>query len=285
MGTVTEIYDYMRLLFARIGVPHCPNCGNEISRQTVQQIVDEVMDMRPSSRIMILAPVVRGRKGEYKHVFEDARRAGYVRVRVDGTVYDLTDDIPLAKYAKHDIDIVVDRLVLPAENADVQSRHSDRSRLADSLETALHLAGGMVKVQDMDDQSKTSSRLFSELFACPDCGISLEEIEPRSFSFNNPHGACPACTGLGTRLELDPDLVIPNRHLSLAEGAVQPWSKSGLRTGYYTRMLESVAAHLGFDMSTPVEQLQDAHVEAILYGTGDEVIALRHDQIPDANIG
>ncbi len=275
VGTVTEIYDYMRLLYARIGVPHCPKCGKEISRQTIQQIVDEVMDMQPGSRIMILAPVVRGRKGEYKQVFEDARRSGYVRARVDGTVYDLSEDIPLEKYVKHDIDIVVDRVVLPTDDADEESRHSDRTRLADSLEMALHLAGGMVRVQDMDHSGKYTGRLFSELFACPDCGISLEEIEPRSFSFNNPHGACPACTGLGTRLELDPDLVIPNRHLSLSEGAVQPWSKSGSSTGYYSRMLQSVADYLGFDMSTPVEELSEAQIEAVLYGTGDDVIPLR----------
>jgi excinuclease ABC subunit A len=280
VGTVTEIYDYMRLLYARIGIPHCPNCGKPISRQTIQQIVDDVMDTPPqdgqaAARILILAPVVRGRKGEYRQVFEDARKSGYVRVRVDGTIYDLSDDIPMEKYSKHDIEIVVDRLILPAADADSQSRHSDRTRLADSLEMALKLAGGSVMIQDMD-QSEAKPRLFSELFACADCGISLEEIEPRSLSFNNPHGACPTCTGLGTRLELDPELVIPNRHLSLGEGAVQPWARSGTSSPYYYRLLQSVADHLGFSMSTPVEKLTPDQLHAVLYGTGDDLVEIQN---------
>src|SRR5579884_2542186 len=276
VGTVTEIYDYLRLLYARIGQPHCPNCGQPISRQTIQQIVDEVMDMPGGSRILIMAPVVRGRKGEYKQVFEDARRQGYIRVRVDGAVHDLTEDIPLEKYVQHDIDVVVDRLILPASDADSEVRHSDRTRLADSLETALKLGNGLVLVQDMDRPAdKAAGRLFSEHFACPDCGISLEEIEPRSFSFNNPHGACPECTGLGTRLELDPDLVIPNRHLSLSEGAVQPWARSGTSSPYYYRLLESAAEHLGFKMATPVEQLSPEDLHGILYGLGETLMELR----------
>src|SRR5579884_1914057 len=184
VGTVTEIYDYLRLLYARVGHPHCPKCGREIARQTVEQIVDEVMSMPPGSRVLILGPVVRGRKGEYRQVFEEARRAGYVRVRVDGEVRDLSEDISLDKMRKHDIEIVVDRLILPAEDADPESRHSDLSRLADSIETALKLGDGMVVVGDMDGEE----RIFSEHFACVYCGISIPEIEPHTFSFNSPHG-------------------------------------------------------------------------------------------------
>jgi excinuclease ABC subunit A len=271
VGTVTEIYDYMRLLYARVGVPHCPKCGKPISRQTVQQIVDEIMDMPAASRFMILAPVVRGRKGEYRQVFEDARRAGYIRVRVDGTVYDLSDDIPMERYAKHDIEVVVDRIELPAADADPESRHSDRTRLADSLETALRLADGSVMILDMADP-KAKLRLFSELFACADCGISLEEIEPRNFSFNNPHGACPKCTGLGTTLEMDPDLVLPNHGLSLAEGAVLPWARSGTSSPYYYRLLQSVADYAGFSMSTPIGDLTPDQVNLILYGSGKQLL-------------
>ena len=275
VGTVTEIYDYMRLLYARVGLPHCPNCGKPIARQTVQQIVDEVMDLPPGSRMMILAPVVRGRKGEYRQVFEDARKAGYIRARVDGRIFDLSDDIPMEKYVKHDIEIVVDRVLIPDADSDPESRQSDQTRIADSIEIALKLAGGSVMVQDMDESSRTPPRLFSEMFACADCGISLEEIEPRTFSFNNPSGACPSCTGLGARLELDPDLVIPNRHLSLAEGAVQPWARSGTSSPYYYRLLQSIADYMGFDMSSPVEELTDAQLNAVLYGTGTDIMPLK----------
>src|SRR5579884_2087567 len=273
VGTVTEIYDYMRLLYARIGMPHCPQCGKPISRQTVQQIVDEVESLPAGRRIMILAPVVRGRKGEYRQVFEDARKAGYVRVRVDGVVHDLSEDIPMEKYVKHDIEVVVDRLVIPGADAPSESRHADRSRLADSLETALKLGNGAVMVQEMDANSP--ARLFSEHFACPDCGISLPEIEPRTFSFNNPHGACPVCTGLGTKLELDPDLVIPNRRLSLAEGAVQPWARSGTATPYYSSLLQGVAEHYGFGYRTPVEELAPEDIDHILNGSGDDVVTVK----------
>src|SRR5205823_6669088 len=218
VGTVTEIYDYLRLLYARIGHPHCPNCGREIARQTVEQMVDEVMLMPAGSRLMVLAPVVRGRKGEYRHIFEDARRAGYVRVRVDGEIFDLADTIVLDKYKKHDIEIVVDRIILPDADADPEARTSDLSRLSDSIETALKLAEGIVLIQELGGEL----RLFSEHFACVYCGISIGEVEPRTFSFNSPHGACPACTGLGTKKVLDPLLVIPNPRLSVAAGAVHP---------------------------------------------------------------
>src|SRR5579875_472167 len=271
VGTVTEIHDYLRLLYARVGQPHCPKCGQPISRQTVEQIVDDVEAMPAGSRLMILGPVVRGRKGEYRHVFEEARRAGYVRVRVDGVVRDLVEDIVLDKQKKHDIEIVVDRIVLPSENSDAEGRQADRSRLADSLETALKLGEGVVMVQDMDGGLRT----FSEHFACPDCGISLPEIEPRTFSFNNPHGACPECTGLGTKLELDPDLVIPNRHLSLAEGAVQPWARAGTASPYYASLLQGVAEHYGFGYRTPVEKLSQENLDRVLHGSGNDVITVK----------
>ncbi|HEX6509446.1 MAG TPA: excinuclease ABC subunit UvrA, partial [Chloroflexota bacterium] len=273
VGTVTEVYDYLRLLYARIGHPHCPNCGREIARQTVEQIVDEVMDMPAESRIMVLGPVVRGRKGEYRHVFEDARRAGYVRVRVDGQVRDLSEDIALDKYKQHDIEIVVDRLILPADDADDETRSSDRSRLADSIEMALKLGDGIVLIDDMAGEA----RLFSEHFACVICGISLPEIEPRTFSFNSPHGACPECTGLGTKKVLDPDLVIPNPKLSIAQGAVQPWARSGTSSPYYLSLLTGVAERFGFDINTPIEELTPEQVDKILRGSGDEVIAVKRN--------
>ena len=273
VGTVTEVYDYLRLLYARVGHPHCPNCGREIARQTVEQIVDEVLTMPPGSRIMILGPVVRGRKGEYRHVFEDARQAGYVRVRVDGQVRDLAEEIVLDKQRKHDVEVVVDRLVLPEEGADAETRQADRSRLADSVEMALKLGEGIVIVQDMEGES----RLFSEHFACVSCGISLPEIEPRTFSFNSPHGACPECTGLGTKLELDPNLIIPNPHLSLGEGAVQPWARSGTSSPYYYSLLAGVASRYGFSVQDAVEKLKPEHVEKVLYGSGDDVITVRRN--------
>jgi excinuclease ABC subunit A len=273
VGTVTEVYDYLRLLYARIGHPHCPKCGREIARQSVEQIVDEVMAMPPESRIMVLGPVVRGRKGEYRHVFEDARRAGYVRVRVDGQVRDLAEDIALDKYKQHDIEIVVDRLVLPASDVDSHARAADRSRLADSVETALKLGDGIVLIHDVAGED----RLFSEHFACVVCGISLPEIEPRTFSFNSPHGACPVCTGFGTRKVLDPGLVIPNPRLSIAQGAVQPWARSGTSSPYYLSLLTGVADAYGFDIHTPIEDLTDEQRNRILNGSGDETIAVKRN--------
>ncbi len=271
VGTVTEVYDYLRLLYARAGTPHCPNCGRQIARQSVEQIVDEVMGLPPGTRIMILGPVVRGRKGEYRHVFEEARRAGYIRMRVDGDVRDLDEEIKIDKKKKHDIEIVVDRLVIPAGEADPESRASDVSRLADSVETALKLGEGVCLVQVIDGET----RLFSEHFACAVCGISLSEIEPRTFSFNNPHGACPECTGLGTRKVLDPDLVIPNRMLTLAEGAVQPWARTGTSSPYYFSLLAGVAERYGFDTATPVEKLTEEQLDKILNGAGDDVIPIK----------
>ncbi|GAC1462270.1 MAG: excinuclease ABC subunit UvrA [Chloroflexota bacterium] len=271
VGTVTEIYDYLRLLFARIGHPHCPKCGREIARQTVEQIVDEVMSMPAGARIMILGPVVRGRKGEYRHVFDEARRSGYVRMRVDGQVRDLGEAIDLDKKRKHDVEIVVDRLVLPENDSDAESTAADRSRLADSVETALKLGEGIAIVHDMDGVD----RLFSEHFACVECGISLSEIEPRTFSFNSPHGACPDCTGLGTKMELDPELVIPNPHLSIADGAVAPWAKSGTSSPYYFSLLTGIAETMGFGTGNPIEQLTPEQRDAILYGNGADLITVK----------
>jgi excinuclease ABC subunit A len=280
VGTVTEIYDYLRLLYARVGHPHCPNCGREIARQTVEQIVDEVASMPPGARIMILAPVVRGRKGEYRHVFEDARRAGYVRVRVDGQVRDLGEEIALDKKRKHDIEIVVDRLVLPEADAEPESATQDRSRMADSVETALKLGEGNVLIQDMDGEAQ----MFSEHFACVICGISIPEIEPRTFSFNSPHGACPECTGLGTKMELDPDLIMPNPRLSLAEGAVQPWAKSGTSSPYYFSLLAGAAERYGFDVNTPVGELTDEQRDKILRGSGNDVITIKRSGRRDMHV-
>jgi excinuclease ABC subunit A len=271
VGTVTEIYDYLRLLYARIGHPHCPRCGREVARQTVEQIVDEVMAMAPGTRIMVLAPVVRGRKGEYRHVFEDARRAGYVRVRVDGEIFDLADTIVLDKYKNHEIEIVVDRIVLPDAEADAESRTADLSRVSDSVETALKLAEGTVLIEELGGEP----RLFSEHFACVYCGISLGEIEPRTFSFNSPHGACPDCTGLGTKKVLDPALVMPNARLSIAEGAVHPWARSGTSSPYYLSLLTGVAERYGFSINTPVERLSEYQVDKVLNGSGDELIPLK----------
>src|SRR3972149_2524932 len=245
VGTVTEIYDYLRLLFARIGHPHCPECGREISRQTVQQIVDAVQEIPQGSRIMILAPLVRDRKGEHQTIFKDLQKAGFVRVRVDGQIYDLTEKFQLDKNKKHTVEVVVDRLQI--------EKREDASRLADSIETALKLGSGVVLVNVLDGEEL----LFSEHFACVYCGISLGEIAPRTFSFNSPYGACPACTGLGCKLEVDPNLVIPDKGLSLAEGAIQPWIKNGQIGTWHSSILQSLGRRHGFSMSTPVKDLNE----------------------------
>ena len=252
VGTVTEIYDYLRLLFARIGHPHCPRCGREISQQTVQQMVDQIMGLPERTRIQILAPVVKGKKGEHSKVLEDIRKGGYVRVRVDGETMDITDDIKLTKTKKHSIEVVVDRIALKGDSA---------ARLADSLETALKLSEGTVLVDLLDGREM----LFSENFACPDCGIGLEEISPRLFSFNSPFGACPACTGLGANLEVDIELVIPDRRKSLNGGAIAPWARSA--SSYYPQMLQAVADNQGFTMDTPLSELTEDQWQALLYGT------------------
>ncbi|MYB77818.1 MAG: excinuclease ABC subunit A, partial [Chloroflexi bacterium] len=318
VGTVTEVYDYLRLLFARIGVPHCPECGREISQQTVQQMVDTLLDLPDGTRYMILAPIVQDRKGEYRQVFEDARQAGYVRVRVDGTVYDLDETPTLDRYKQHTIEIVVDRLIN-------RGGETDKTRVADSLETALRLGSSVVRVvivngagrhsaaagrpsvdrhsresgspsdgdalgsaidgseekmdsrfhgndgQDVDASPGQVELLFSEQFACVHCGISLGEVEPRTFSFNSPHGACPECTGIGTTMVFDPDLIVPNKRLSPLEGAILPWSRLTAKDSYLYQVVKAVAAHYGFSLRAPVAELATEHVDILLNGTEERI--------------
>ncbi|MBI4268035.1 MAG: excinuclease ABC subunit UvrA, partial [Chloroflexi bacterium] len=259
MGTVTEIYDYLRLLFARVGHPHCPTCGREVASQSVQQIVDAIQALPQNSRIMILAPLIKDRKGEYQAIFDDLRKSGYVRVRVDGLIHDLSDELHLDKNKKHSIEAVVDRLVIG---------QSDQSRIADSVETALKLGMGIVLVSVADGEEL----LFSEHFACVYCGVSLGEIAPRTFSFNSPHGACTACTGIGIRLELDPEIIIPNKELSIAEGAIHPWQFHS----WYLYQLETLARQQGFSLNTPVKELTEEHLNLVLYGEGKERFKYRN---------
>lgn len=254
VGTVTEIYDYLRLLFARVGHPHCPKCGREITVQTVQQIVDAVAGLPENRRIMVLAPLVQDRKGEYQSVFDDLRKSGYSRVRVDGEVYELTDDIRLDKYKSHSIEAVVDRLVIEKSPS-----AESRSRLSDSVETALKLGAGVVLIAIIDGEDM----LFSEHLACVYCGISLGEIAPRTFSFNNPHGACPDCTGLGYKLELDPDLLL-NKELSILEGAIRPWQSHN----WYLYRLEPLARKHGFSLNAPLKEFTKEQLDVLLYGEG-----------------
>ena len=265
VGTVTEIYDYLRLLFARVGHPHCPQCGQEIAQQTVQQIVDSLLGLPQGSRIMVMAPLVQDRKGEHLGVFDDLRKAGYVRARVDGQLHDLSEEFELDRYRQHTIEAVVDRLVIEGDGLS--------GRLADSVETSLKLGGGVVLVQVIDGEEL----LFSEHFACVRCGISLGEIEPRTFSFNSPHGACPVCTGLGVRMEIDPELVLPNKELSISEGAIRPWTRTGSISPWYTSMLESVARKYGFSVDTPVKRLTLEQLDMVLYGTGNRKVSMVHE--------
>ena len=238
VGTVTEIYDYFRLLYARIGIPHCPKCGKEIKKQTVDQMADQIMQLPERTKIQLLAPVVRGRKGTHQKLLDSIKRSGYVRVQIDGSVYELTEEISLDKNKKHNIEVVVDRFKV---------RDDLTQRLAESFETALELSGGTAVVADMDDP-KAEELLFSANFACPICGYSMRELEPRLFSFNNPAGACPTCDGLGVQLYFDPDRVIQNPELSLAGGAIRGWDR---RNFYYFQMLKSLADHYKFDVEAP----------------------------------
>ena len=265
VGTVTEIYDYLRLLFARAGHPHCYKCGRPVERQTVQQIVDAVLALPERSRIQILAPQVRRRKGEHKEVFDGARKAGFVRVRVNGDVRDLSETFDLDKQKWHNIEVVVDRLVVGAS--------ADQSRLADSVETALRMADGVVLV----DVAGEDELLFSEQFACVHCNISMGELEPRTFSFNNPHGACATCTGLGYKLEVDPDLVIPDKSASIAGGAVQPWARSGAMSSWYYSQLASLARAYDFSIDIPVNKMRKRDLDLVLYGTKRKAIDVRHN--------
>ncbi|CAB3389847.1 excinuclease ABC subunit UvrA [Kyrpidia spormannii] len=262
VGTVTEIYDYLRLLYARAGEPHCPKCGRPITSQTVEQMVDRIMTLPERTRIQILAPVVRGRKGEHVKLFEDLAKQGFVRVRVDGEIRELTEPIRLEKNRKHRVDVVVDRIIV---KPDIEHR------LADSIETALDRAGGLVTVSVIDGEEW----LFSQNLACPDCGISVGELSPRMFSFNSPYGACEACTGLGTNMEIDPELVIPDRTRSIAEGAIVPWV--GSMSNYYPQLLEAACKAFGVDPDVPVENLDPELVEKLLYGAPGERIRFSYE--------
>ena len=266
VGTVTEIYDYMRLLFARLGTPHCPKCGQPVERQTVQQIADSIMSLPEGSRISLLAPKVRRKKGEHKDVFEEARKSGFVRVRVNGTVHmlDELDDLNLNRQKWHYIEIVVDRLVI-REDTEV-------SRVSESVEAAMREGDGVVQAAIEGGEEIT----YSEQFACIGCGTSLTEIEPRTFSFNSPHGACSECTGLGYKLEVDSDLVISNKALSLSEGAITPWSRGGPSSSWYVSLLESISSAHGFSAKIPVKDLPQESLDLILYGNGTKKVTIRH---------
>jgi excinuclease ABC subunit A len=272
VGTVTEIYDYLRLLFARIGRMHCPVCGREITRQTVQQMVDQLYELPEGTRLMIMAPLVRDRKGEHEKVLAGAKAAGFVRVRVDGELRDLDEEIRLDKKYKHSIEVVVDRLVIHQADEDGNPR-PDAGRMADSLETALRLTDGAVLIQLPNEGTE---RVFSERYACPIHGGSFEEPAPRNFSFNSPHGACPTCTGLGNRLVIDPELVLPNRQLSLADGAIVPWRRMVATESWFSKILDAVADHYGFRMDVPVASLPERALQILLYGNGGERIEVRY---------
>ncbi len=268
VGTVTEIYDYLRLLYARIGIPHCPICGREVSKQSAEEIINAVADYPEGSRLLILAPVVRARKGTYQAVLDEVRKSGFVRVRIDGTVYSLDEEVNLDRYKIHTIEAVVDRLIIHQEENE-EDRRISRSRLADSIETALKVGEGYVTISNLTTDLPVDVQ-FSEHLACPEHGISLDEIAPRSFSFNTPHGACPACQGLGIRREIDPHLVIPDYSRSLNDGAIAvlEWTNSRSENGYYWQQLANLATAYDIDLDTPIEQLSEIQQNLILYGTG-----------------
>ncbi len=267
VGTVTEIYDYLRLLWARVGVPHCPKCGKEIRQQTIDQIIDQVMALPEATRIQILAPVVRGKKGEHQKIFDDARKSGYVRVRADGSLYDLSEEIKLDKNKKHNVEVVVDRLVI---------REDISRRLTDSVETASGLSGGLVIINVLGEEQDI---LFSQNYACEDCGVSIEELTPRMFSFNNPFGACPVCTGLGAQLKIDPDLILPNKELSILEGAITASGWNNIRGDGISRMyFDALSKQYKFSLNTPVKDLSAQVLDIILYGTKGEKLILHYDQ-------
>jgi excinuclease ABC subunit A len=284
VGTVTEVYDHLRLLFARTGIPHCPICGREVRQQSAQEIVETVEELPAGARLLILAPLVRGRKGTHLAVFEEIRRAGFVRVRVNGHVQGVEEEVELDRYKAHTIEAVVDRLVLQHEGG--EEGEAFRSRLTDSVETALRLGDGRMIVAQLDaDGAKGRGKAsgvdipFSEQLACPEHGTTLAELEPRTFSFNTPHGACPECQGLGIKLEIDPDRVIPDRSLSIAEGAVVAleWSnQSREKQGYYWQMVEAVAAHYDIDLDAPVQSISAAKLKLVLYGTNEEQVPVRY---------
>jgi len=272
VGTVTEIYDYLRLLYARVGVPHCPQCGRPVAKQSTDQIVDAVLGMAPGTRFQVLAPLVKDRKGHHQAVFEDVRKAGFVRVRVDGAVRDVDEEIELDRYKMHTIEAVIDRLVIP--EGPEQEKNGLRSRLTDSVETALRLGDGVAVVNDVSVEPP-QDHLYSEHLACPVCGISLPEIEPRTFSFNSPHGACPECQGLGTRMELDPELIVPNPDRSIEEGAIEGWNVRD-QDGYYWQLLEAACEHFRIPTDRPWRELNHAQQHIVLYGSGDERMRVRY---------
>ncbi|MCA1727104.1 MAG: excinuclease ABC subunit UvrA [Actinobacteria bacterium] len=266
VGTITEVYDYLRVLYARIGHPHCPKCGRPIGRQTTDQIVDQILALPEGTRFQVLAPIIRGRKGEYEKLLQDLARRGFARARVDGQVRELTEKIKLSRYYKHDIEVVVDRLI---------AKPDIRRRVADSLETALGLSEGGIVAVAVERADGTEEVLqFSQQFACVHDGLSFEELAPRSFSFNSPYGACPTCDGLGTRLEVDPELIVPDADMSIAEGAIAPWGISRLE--YWQRMLESVGSSFGFNVKTPWRKLSKRAKDIVLYGAGDEEVFVKY---------
>ncbi len=263
VGTITEIYDYLRLLYARIGIPHCPNCGKEVSQQTIGQIGESVIEEGEGIKIQILSPIVRDKKGQHKDVLDDLRNKGFVRVRVDGEIRDLEEDINLPKTYRHSIDVVVDRLKI---RRDVDFKR----RLVDSLETAAEFSEGLITVLFTTDDDEYEKR-YSEHFACVDCGINFEELTPRMFSFNAPQGACPECNGIGSKMEIDPNLIVPDNTLTLNEGAIAPWSKSSKRENYYYQMLEAVSKHFNFSMDVPFNELDEEYQNTILYGCNEKI--------------
>jgi len=266
VGTVTEIHDYLRLLYARIGIPHCPNCGKEIKQQTVDQMVDKVMELKQGTRVQVLAPIVRGRKGEHEKQLQELKKSGYVRVRVDGNTFELGEEIKIEKKKKHNIEVIIDRIVI---------KEGAGQRLSDSIETALSLSDGIILIDVIDGKEL----MFSQNYACVDCGISIEELAPRMFSFNNPFGACPTCSGLGMLMEMDPDIVIPNKELSLAEGAIKVsgWNTSKVDTNSMAGMyFNALAKHYNFSLDTPVKDLPKDVLDKILYGTGKEKIEVQY---------
>ena len=267
VGTVTEIYDYLRLLWARVGTPHCPICGKEIKQQTIDQIIDQVLALPEATRIQVMAPVIRGKKGEHAKIFEDARKSGYVRVRADGSLYDLSEEIKLDKNKKHHIEIVVDRLVI---------REDITRRLTDSVEIASNLSGGLVVINIVEEDRDI---LFSQNYACEDCGVSIEELTPRMFSFNNPFGACPACTGLGSQMKIDPNLIIPNKNLSIIEGAITASGWNNIKSDGISRMyFDALAKKYKFKLNTPIKDLSPQVLDIILHGTNGEKLTLHYDQ-------
>jgi len=260
VGTVTEIYDFIRLLYARIGIPYCPKCGKRIEKQTIDQIVDNIMELEEGTRIQVLAPVIRGKKGEYVKLLEDFQKDGFVRARIDGKMYEISDDIEIDRKKKHNIDIIVDRLVV---------KEDIRNRLTESVETALKYANNLVTI----DAVNIGEKIYSQNYACPDCGISFEELSPRMFSFNNPFGACQTCTGIGYLMRMDEELIIPDKNKTLYDG-VKAFGSSTMKKGETMAKMyfESIGKHYGVDISKPIKKLPRDFIEKILYGTGDESI-------------